>query len=156
MCTLHFRERHTRGAFVPRSRPPRTRGLDVPALPSFERNLFLIPQSSSLISIFNVASKLLDDVRMETRLLLYRTAFPRVYEEQWARANRELSFNGTRNVRSVFLSRNLLSFHPTELVFPVNTLIKTLSINLYTYKHRFRTKPGTKANSRFELATLST
>lgn len=67
---------------MPRSRPPRTRGLDVPTLPSFERNLFLIPQSSSLISIFNVASKLLDDVRMETRLLLYRTAFPRVYEEQ--------------------------------------------------------------------------
>lgn len=32
------------------------------ALPSFEGNLFLIPRSSSLISIFNVASKLLHDV----------------------------------------------------------------------------------------------
>ena len=46
-----------------------------------------------------------------------------------ARANRELSFNET-NIRTykretLLLSRNLLSFHPTELV---DTLIKTLSL----------------------------
>lgn len=70
-------------------------------LPSFEQNLFLIPQSSSLISIFNVASKLLDDVRMETRLLLHRTAFP-PRTIAFARANRELSFNETRRATYSF------------------------------------------------------